>query len=160
MLRNLVVALLTGHGVGHALFRANVWGYWRTGGSASWVFGGLPADVRQGLAVGWLPPLLGFIPGARGVEVGAVWASGVPPVAGWSRPLVAWSRQTLLACATLSAVRVGRWWGALVPGSAVFALLFDLLVIAVLLWRPDVVAGPSAWGHHRPLASGRGQTGR
>lgn len=122
MLRYLITILLFAHGVGHLLFLANSFGYWK--GSEvgrSWLFSGVlgAGQVLEGLfGLLWLLPLTGF--------VGVSW--GYLTQAGW------WP-QLALASAAISVVMIVLWWGSLVPGSAFFALVFDLAVIVVVLWQ-------------------------
>ena len=46
-----------------------------------------------------------------------------------------WWPQLALASAAISLAMIALWWGGLVVGSALFALVFDLAVIAVVLWQ-------------------------
>ena len=66
----------------------------------------------------WLIPLVGF--------VAVSWGYLTHP--GW------WA-QLALASAIISLAMIVLWWGGLVVGSAFFALVFDLAVIAVVLWQ-------------------------
>ena len=45
----------------------------------------------------------------------------------------------LIASAIVSSIMILLWWGDLTTGSAFFALVFNLLVLAVMLWRPEAV---------------------
>ena len=66
----------------------------------------------------WLIPLVGFL----AVSWGYLTRQG-------------WWHQLALASAVISLAMIVLWWGGLVVGSAFFALVFDLAVIAVVLWQ-------------------------
>ena len=66
----------------------------------------------------WLIPLVGFVAVSWGYLIHQGW---------WS--------QLALASAAISLAMIVLWWGSLVVGRAFFALVFDLAVIAVVLWQ-------------------------
>lgn len=119
---HLIFALaLLAHGIGHVLFVANAWGYWTVGAGRGALLAqalhlGQPVERLLGLL--WLLPLAGFTLGA--------WAF-YTQAAGW--PL--W----LLVSAALSAALIVAGWGSINVSSALFALLFNLIVVAVALWQ-------------------------
>lgn len=120
MLRYLIAIVLFAHGVGHLLFVANSWGYWRGGeGGRSWLFSGVlgAGQAVEGiLGLLWLVPLIGFVT----VTWGYFTQQG-------------WWPQLALASAVVSLVMIVLWWGSLVSGSAFFALVVDIVVIVVAL---------------------------
>jgi hypothetical protein len=130
LLRYLIAVALFAHGVGHVLFLANSWGYWRGNEEGrSWLFSGVlgAGQAVEGI-VGllWLVPLVGF--------VAVTW--GYFTYQGW------WP-QLMLASAAISLVMIVLWWGSVVTGSAFFALVFDVAVIVVVLWQLSSGAAPS-----------------
>jgi hypothetical protein len=125
MIRYLFLLALFMHGVGHLLFMANAWGYWRVGGGRAWLFSGVldMAPSIQGI-VGllWIVPLVGFV-----AATGAFMLHD--------------PRGSYLAIvlAIISSLMLIVWWSGLNTSSAFFALAFNILVIAVLRWRPEVL---------------------
>ena len=130
MLRYLITIALFAHGVGHVLFLANSWGYWRGNEEGrSWLVSGVlgAGRVVEGVfGLLWLVPLVGF--------VAVTW--GYFTHQGW------WP-QVMVASAAISLVMIVLWWGSLVTGSAFFALVFDIVVIVVVLWQLSSGAAPS-----------------
>ena len=130
LLRYLLTIALFAHGVGHLLFLANSWGYWKGGeGARSWLFSGTlgAGQAVEGIfGLLWLIPLIGFVVLSWGYFTHQVW---------WP--------QLALASAALSLSMIILWWGGLVTGSAFFALVFDLAVIVVVLWQLRSGAGVS-----------------
>jgi hypothetical protein len=122
MLRYLIAIALFAHGVGHLLFLANSWGYWKGSEEGrSWLFSGVlgAGQAVEGIfGLLWLIPLLGFV----AVSWGYLTHQG-------------WWPQLALASAAISLTMIVLWWGGLVVGSAFFALVFDSAVIAVVLWQ-------------------------
>jgi hypothetical protein len=122
MLRNLITVVLFAHGVGHLLFLANSWGVWKGGEEGrSWLISeilGAGQTLEGIIGLLWLIPVAGFV----AVSWGYVTQQG-------------WWPQLALASAAISLVMIILWWGALVVGSAFFAFVFDLAVIAVVLWQ-------------------------
>ena len=120
LVRYLIGIVLFAHGVGHLLFLANSWGYWKGGEeSSSWLFSGLlgAGQAVEGIfGLLWLIPLIGFV----AVSWGYLAHQG-------------WWPQLALAAATISLVMIVLWWGSLVTGSAFFALVFDIVVIVVAI---------------------------
>src|SRR5918994_1319513 len=120
MIRYLITAALFAHGLGHLLFLANSWGYWKGNGEGhSWLFSGIlgagqPVEGIFGLL--WLIPLVGFVAVSWGYLTHQSW---------WP--------QLALASAAISLAMIVLWWSGLVVGSAFFTLVFDLAVIAVVL---------------------------
>jgi hypothetical protein len=127
MLRTIIALALGMHGVGHALFVGNAWGYWKTGGIgrarlfADVLGAGQPLDRGAGLLM--LVPLVGFSAAAAGLLAGQGW-----------RPLA-------LASAIVSAGLVLLFAGGLNTSSAFFAVAFDVAVIAYMLWYQRAAAG-------------------
>jgi len=130
LLRYLITIALFAHGVGHVLFLANSWGYWRGNEEGrSWLVSGVlgAGRVVEGVfGLLWLVPLAGF--------VAVTW--GYFSHQGW------WP-QLMMASAAISVVVVVLWWGSLVTGSAFFALVFDMVVIVIVLWQLASGAAPS-----------------
>src|SRR3712207_2004768 len=120
LLRYLIIMALFAHGVGHLLFVANSWGYWKGSEEGhSWLFSGMLAagqTVEGIFGLLWLIPLIGFV----AVSWGYLTHQG-------------WWPQLALASAAISLAMIVLWWGSLVTGSAFFALVFDLAVIVVVL---------------------------
>jgi hypothetical protein len=87
----------------------------------SWLFSGILSagqTVEGILGLLWLIPLVGFV----AVSCGYLTHQG-------------WWPQIALVSAAISLEMIVLWWGGLVMGSAFFALVFDLAVIAVVLWH-------------------------
>jgi hypothetical protein len=123
LLRYLLTIALFAHGVGHLLFLANSWGYWYGDeeGSSSWLFSGVLGagqTLESILGLVWLIPLVGFV----AVSWGYLTHQG-------------WWLELALGSAAISLIMIVLWWGGLVVGSAFFALVFDLAVIAVVPWQ-------------------------
>jgi hypothetical protein len=120
--RYLITIALLAHGVGHLLFLANSWGYWKGGEEGrSWLFSGTlgAGQTVEGIfGLLWLAPLIGFVT----VSWGYLGHQG-------------WWSQLALISAAISLAMIVLWWGSLVTGSAFFALAFDLAVIVVVLWQ-------------------------
>ena len=130
MLRYLIAIALFAHGVGHVLFLANSWGYWRENEEGrSWLFSrvlGAGQAVEGIFGLLWLVPLVGFVAVTWGYFTHQEW---------WP--------QLMLASAAISLVMIVLWWGSLVTGSAFFALVFDIVLIVVVLWQLLSGAVPS-----------------
>jgi hypothetical protein len=122
MLPYLMTIALFAHGIGHLLFLTNSWGIWKGGDEGrSWLFSGMLGagqTVEEIFGLLWLIPLVGFV----AVSWGYLTHQG-------------WWPQLALASAAISLATIVLWWGGLVVGSAFFALVFDLAVIAVVLWQ-------------------------
>ena len=122
LLRSVIAIVLLIHGIGHLLFLANSWGYWKGGEeSRSWLFSGVfgAGQAVEGIfGLLWLIPLLGFV----AVSWGYLTHQG-------------WWPQVALASAAISLVMIVLWWGSLVTGSAFFALVFNVAVILIVLWQ-------------------------
>lgn len=65
LLRYLIAIVLFAHGVGHLLFVANSWEFWRGGEAGrSWLFSemlGVGQTVEGIFGLLWLVPLVGFV---------------------------------------------------------------------------------------------------
>jgi hypothetical protein len=123
LLRYLLTIALFAHGVGHLLFLANSWGYWNRDeeGRSSWLFSGVlgAGQTLEGiLGLVWLIPLVGFV----AVSWGYLTHQG-------------WWLELALGSAAISPIMIVLWWGSPLVESAFFALVFDLAVIAVVLWQ-------------------------
>jgi hypothetical protein len=122
MLRYLITIALFTHGIGHLLFLTNSWGIWKGGDEGrSWLFSGIlgAGQTVEGIfGLLWLIPLVGFV----AVSWGYLTHQG-------------WWPQLAVVSAAISLAMIVLWWGGLVVGSAFFALVFDLAVIAVVLWQ-------------------------
>lgn len=120
MFSTLLIAALLLHGLAHALFVANAWGYRRMADSAGFSppypteFG----PVAGALGLLWLAPLLGFLFGAWGFANGAL---------GW-QPL-------LFLSALVSSLLIALEWKRLNVSYALFASAFNVFVIALLYWN-------------------------
>jgi hypothetical protein len=97
-------------------------GIWKGGDEgSSWLFSGM---LRTGQTVEgifgllWLIPLVGFVV----VSWGYLTRQG-------------WWLQLALTSAAISLAMIVLWWGGLIVGSAFFALVFDLAIMAVVLWQ-------------------------
>lgn len=126
MLLRVIIALAVSlHGVGHLLFTANAWGYWKTSeaGHARLfaTIGGQTAEGAAGIVM--LIPVASFLAVTWGYLAGQAW---------W-RPLA-------LSAAMLSIALVLLCWGSLNTSSALFAVAFDAAVIAAVLWQARAVA--------------------
>ena len=122
LLRYLLTVALFAHGLGHFLFLANSWGLWKGAEEGrSWLFSGM-LGVEQTLegifGLLWLIPFVGFV----AVSWGYLTHQG-------------WWLELALGSAGISLIMIVLWWGSPLVGSAFFALVFDLAVIAVVLWQ-------------------------
>ena len=127
MLRLMFALALGMHGVGHVLFLANAWGYWKTTAERAWLFADVlhaPQTIEGGLGLLWIVPLAGF--------VAATWGF-VADDARWV--MVAFSS------AIMSSILLLAWWSSLNVSSATFAMLFNVVVMVGLLFlrQPDLV---------------------
>lgn len=126
MTQLIVPILLLAHGVGHALFLANSWGMWKGTAGRATLFENVlhTSPTFEGIAGElWLLPLVGFVATAWGVYSETTW---------W--------RTTALASAAVSAVLIIVWHHGLNPSSALFALVFDIIVVAVLIYQQSTGA--------------------
>jgi hypothetical protein len=124
MWRVLFTIAMVFHGIGHVLFLMNAWGYWKTAHERAWLFAdGLKlSQTGEGIiGVLWLVPLIGFLIGTWGYVTQQSW---------WSSPA--------LTAAILSSVMILLWWSSLNPSSAFFALAFNAVLLAVVLWQQRV----------------------
>ena len=126
MVRILIALALLAHGIGHVLFAGNSWGTWRTEPSRAGLFtkilhAGQTAEGVMGSI--WLLPMVGFMVVALGFYVQTGW---------W--------QQAALISAGASTILMLLWWGSLNESSALFALLFNLAVIGVILLQPVLTA--------------------
>jgi hypothetical protein len=119
MLRLIFALALGMHGVGHVLFLANAWGYWKPTAERASFF----ADVLHSgqalegtLGLLWLVPLAGFVAATCGF------------IANDSR----WA-MLAFSSAVVSNVLLLVWWNGLNVSSAFFAILFNMVVMAGLL---------------------------
>jgi hypothetical protein len=122
MLRSLFSIAMIMHGIGHVLFLANGWGYWRTPETRSALFASmlhLAPGVEGVAGVLWIVPLTGFLITGWGFAVDAYWW----PMTGFIVALV-------------STLMIILWWNGINASSAWFALLFNLIVAGVVMLRP------------------------
>lgn len=127
MLRLIFALALGMHGVGHVLFLANAWGYWKTTAERASLFAdvlhaGQPLEGTLGLL--WLVPLAGF--------VAATWGF-IANDGRWD--VLAFSS------AIVSSVLLLMWWSGLNASSAFFAILFNMVVMVglILLRQPHLL---------------------
>jgi len=109
------------HGIGHVLFLMNTWGYWKTANERAWLFAdGLKlSQTGEGIiGVLWLAPLVGFVVGTWGFFAQQSW---------WAA--------SALTVAILSSVMILLWWNSLNTSSALFALVFNMVVLVVAVWQ-------------------------
>jgi hypothetical protein len=104
LVRYLITIALFAHGVGHLLFLANSWGYWKGGEEArSWLFSGTlgAGQAVEGISgLLWLILLVAFAAVSWGYLTHQVW---------WP--------QLALVSAAISLAMIILWWGSLVTGS-------------------------------------------
>ena len=119
MLRLICAFALGMHGIGHVLFLANAWGYWKTTTDRAWLFADvlhIPQMAEGGIGLLWIVPLVGFIAATWGfVANDARWA------------ILAFSS------AIVSSALLLVWWSSLNLSSATFAFLFNIAVMIGLL---------------------------
>lgn len=125
MVRTLIALALLAHGIGHVLFAGNSWGTWRTEPSRAGFFTkvlhvGQTAEGVMGMI--WLLPMVGFMAVAWGFYAETGW----------------WQQAALISAGT-STMLMLLWWGSLNESSALFALLFDLAVIGIVLIQPTLI---------------------
>ncbi len=117
----VISVILLAHGVGHILFAANSWGYWKADAGRAPLFEDV-LHVSQKLEgiVGllWIIPLVGFAASAWGVYNAAAW----------------WPAALLLS-SVISAMLVVAWWKGVTPSTALYALIVDIVAIAFLIWQ-------------------------
>ncbi len=118
----LVIALLLlAHGIGHVLFEANSWGYWKADAGRAGLFENVlhtSQTVEGVVGLLWMIPLVGFVASAWGLYFDATW---------W--------RGSLLAASIVSAALIVAWWDGVTPSAQIYALIFDGIVIAVLVFQ-------------------------
>lgn len=129
MIRYLFTLVLFMHGIGHMLFMANTWGYWRTTSGRAWLLSDVlhlsqPLQGMVGLL--WIVPLVGFV-----AATGAFLLHDPR-----------WSFLSI-ASAIISSFLIIVWWSGLNTSSAIFALVFNIVIIAVLRWRPEALTAAS-----------------
>ena len=73
--------------------------------------------------------------GPRPIQAVGTSTAGFVGVAWGLLTHAAWWQPVALASAVVSLVLVLLWWGSLNTSSAFFALVFDVAVIAVVLWQ-------------------------
>lgn len=126
----IVAVLFLAHGVGHVLFLANSWGLWKGAtGRAAFFENVLHASptVEWIAGIFWVIPLVGFVATAWGFYSDAAW---------W--------RTAALASAVVSAALIVVWWNGLTASSTIFALIFNIAVVAILLYQQSTGAASPA----------------
>lgn len=117
------------HGIGHVLFLGNAWGIWKSAGARASLFVTtlhMGPSVEGYLGVVWIVPLLGFLTVGWGYTINAPW---------WA--------SAAMAVAIFSCILILVWFDAISDSSAMFAFLFNLAVIAVVLWKPAFLVSSS-----------------
>jgi hypothetical protein len=132
MLRAIIALALALHGIGHLLFAANAWGYWKTNETAQMrltdvIGAGRIGEGAAGLFM--LIPLVGFLAITWGYLAHAAW---------WG-PLA-------LATAVLSGGLILLCWGGINTSSALFALVFDIAVVGYALWQGRAMVSFGGYG--------------
>jgi hypothetical protein len=116
MFAQTVISLaIFAHGVGHLLFFANSWGYWKDDSGRSPVFSDV-LHVRQStegmIGLLWMIPVIGF---------SLVASSYYSQTGQWEVLAV--------ATAATSSLLLALWWKSLNNPSAFFAFAFNLILI-------------------------------
>lgn len=123
MFRLVLALVIAAHGIGHTLFLAGLWGFAHSGQSTrSWLLSS-DTGVRLVGSLLWAVVTIGFCLVAYGL---------------WSQQ--PWWRSAAIAFAILSALGLIVFWANPISSPVVFALAFNILVLAALLvvhW-PDV----------------------
>jgi hypothetical protein len=128
MIRWLIVIAMLMHGVGHITFFLEAFATSPMGFNPEpWLLPGaftVTSPVGKAFALLWLLAMLGFVAAAIGLLLRKPW---------W--PSLA------VAAAVISLVVLLPWWNAIAPGSRVWVLLADLVVIAAfgLPWKDQVI---------------------
>jgi hypothetical protein len=121
MLKLLICLAFLAHGVGHVLFLAPTLrlAAWADQSGHSWLAEPLLGDSLSRLIGGvvWAVVVALFVGAATGLYLGADW---------W--PLAA------AAGAALSLLGIVFFWTGIYTSSALFALVFDVAILLVLLW--------------------------
>ena len=119
---HVVIAILfLAHGVGHVLFLANSWGFWKVSDGRSPLFENLlhASQTTEGLiGLLWLVPLVGFVMSAWGCYSESPW---------W--------RIAALVSALISTSLIAVWISGLNMSSAFFALVVNAAIAVILLWQ-------------------------
>jgi hypothetical protein len=130
-LRIGVALVVFAHGVGHLLFLGPVVGLGNWAGQTghSWILTGALGDgaARAIAAVVWSVVIVLFIAGVGGFLIGADW---------W--------RAVTIAAAAVSIAGIVVYWDGIATSNAIFALVFDVVVLAALLvahWPSAELAG-------------------
>jgi hypothetical protein len=118
----LVLALVVlAHGVGHVLFLAPALGLadWAGQTSHSWILTNVLGETltRALAALVWTSALVLFVAGVAGLLSGADW---------W--------RAVMIAGAAVSLIGIVAMWDGIATSSALFALVFDVLVLVALVF--------------------------
>lgn len=120
MLRLIIAGLLLAHGVGHVMGFLGAWTSIPSGLSGGhWLLSNtVTLDSALGRAFGllWLVAMIGTV----GAALGLLFQQG------WWQPLA-------VAAAILSLVAIGPWLNVMPVGSAIGAVLVDLVVLIALL---------------------------
>lgn len=120
MVRIIFGLAIFAHGISHAVFLANAWGYWRTDDGVGWFFNQVfqATSTTEGMfGLLWLVPLAGFVSGAWGYINGS---------RDW--------QPALLASSAVSTILIIIWWGGINMINALLALIVNLIVIGAVLW--------------------------
>ena len=119
------------HGVGHLLFLGPVVGLgnWAGHTGHSWILTGALGDgaARAVAAVVWSTVIVLFVAGVGGFLAGADW---------W--------RSVTSAAAAVSIAGIVVYWDGIATSNAIFALVFDVIVLGALLvahWPSAELAG-------------------
>ncbi|HEX5013516.1 MAG TPA: hypothetical protein VFV72_05080 [Candidatus Limnocylindrales bacterium] len=119
------------HGIGHVLFLVPALGIasWADQTGHSWLLSGIVGDgpTRAIAVLTWTSVIALFVAGVGGFLVGTDW---------W--------RAATIAAAAVSIVGIVVFWDGIATGSAVFALLADVVILGVLLlahWPSTELAG-------------------
>jgi hypothetical protein len=126
MTRIVITLAILAHGIGHVLFLANAWGYWKSDFGRTPLFTNV-LHVSQGLenAIGllWIIPLAAFIV--------AAWAY-FGETAYW-QPLA-------LGAALISCFLIAAFWNSLNMSSAFFAFVFNAVLMLMVITQQAITA--------------------
>ncbi|MCC6613036.1 MAG: hypothetical protein IT320_06125 [Anaerolineae bacterium] len=128
LLRWAVVIVMVAHGLGHVMGVMEAWTSVPMGfAERPWLFSDavtIESALGRALSAVWLIAMVGFVVAGIGLATNQDW----------------WPTLAVVA-AIISLVAIVPWWGVMPTGSAIGAIVVDVVVLAALLpgWREQVL---------------------